>query len=207
MEGLSNKSYICIMSTRIYNGVKFKTTNWTELMSWLVETRSKITNIIPDIIDDHELYMFIRYNDMSGSEPWDIRKKIFYSCDSHRIGEFNFPIQIGCSVWIYPDSDGIYGYYFDSNRDGYRKVMEWMWEDFSYWNSSDGPEDISEEEWRARGKKWDGLIPKSVGDRGFYFNFVDSSSERYKTESVVQSRIVSLLESVRRDIKLDKCIE
>jgi hypothetical protein len=35
-------------------------------------------------------------------------------------------------------------------------------EDFSYWNSSEGPDDISEEEWEARIQAWDrALLPSS----------------------------------------------
>jgi len=48
--------------------------------------------------------------------------------------------------------------------------------DYAYWNNTDPPENISDEEWDARGKIWDIIIPGICAD-GFLFKLFDSDMD------------------------------
>jgi len=67
-----------------------------------------------------------------------------------------FGIEMGCQVFIH----GRYAYIIPCGEDWLLKGFELpeFAEDFSYWNNSDRPDELSDREWNRRGRTWDKII-------------------------------------------------
>jgi len=81
-------------------------------------------------------------------------------------------VECGLNVWFHDD-----GYVYiipwgrSSISDSLSELIDqidWI-EEYGYWNNTDGPEQISEDEWDARSKKW-----VEVGPNDSYANFARS---------------------------------
>lgn len=62
--------------------------------------------------------------------------------------------------------------------------------DFSFWDCSDGPDDMSEQEWEARGAIWKKILPSGFPNRdGFYYELFSGDNTIYPfiTEADAQS--------------------
>lgn len=70
-------------------------------------------------------------------------------------GKYSFSPRMKFSVILYPSKEGdIYGYYF-TGINGYDKLLDPFVDEYMYYDNSDRPEDLTDEEWDERGKRWD----------------------------------------------------
>jgi hypothetical protein len=69
-------------------------------------------------------------------------------------------MNLDSSVGIHPNEDGYFYailYNGESVKVDETNFPDWV-EEYSYFNNSDTPEGITEEEWESRGEKWDEMI-------------------------------------------------
>jgi len=189
------------MSTKLYNGIKFKSNNIREVLDQLISIKDKAKQIALDSIKDKDLDLFINCNKLLEKDPFDISREMLTAMDNTHSGIWRFVPNIHFSVVIYPTVEGdIYGYYFDSNKKEYRDLLEPFYTDFHYQNQSDRPDDISNEEWDFRCAKWDELLEDRFKETGLSYEIVTGESfDIWEIEDKVKS-IIGIL-------KRDKTIE
>lgn len=192
------------MSTKLYNGIKFKTTNYKELLDQLVSVKKLAKELAVDMIRDSDLGLFIAANKLQEKSAWDIVRELVEAIDSSNLGKWAFVPSIHFSVVIYPTLEGdIYGYYFDSNKVQFKELLEPYFTDFHYQNQTDPPMDIHSDEWEFRREKWDELVDYKFKDSGFAFEFVTGDDlDLFDLESKVKV----VLEKLNREKKIDSVL-
>lgn len=188
------------MSTKIYNGIKFNSKNFKEILDQILSIRPKAIEIGEKMLST-SLPNFIKYNNLIDKPPYEI-KDILIDCLSSQnyIYKYNFIPRVNFTIFVYPTVEGdIYGYFFDSNIYDYSALLKSFSTDFHYQNSSDRPDDISEEEWNFRRDKWDELVEYEFRETGFKYEIVSISD----LDMIIYSKIKEILEPLKRDIKLD----
>lgn len=189
------------MSTRIDNGIKFKSKNWKEVLDQLLSIKDEAIEISKKIISKEKLELFISANKLYDKDHFDIFSELECAISS-RSSKYSFIPNIRFSIFLYPTNEGdIYGVYFDSNQSKYFKLIESFIEDFHYQDSSDKPDEISEEDWEYRMNKWDELVPGTFSRNGFMYELV-STSDLSDLGPFIRSDIKNILPSIIRDNKL-----
>lgn len=189
------------MSTRVDNGIKFKSKNWKEILDQLLSIKDDAIEISKKLITKEKLELFISANKLYDKDHFYIFSELECAV-STRSSKYSFIPNIRFSVVLYPTNEGdIYGVYFNSNQNKYFKLMESFVEDFHYQDSSDKPDDISEEDWEYRMNKWDKLVPGSFSRSGFIYELV-SASDLSDLGPYIRNDIKEILPSIIRDNKL-----
>lgn len=191
------------MSTKIYNGIKFKSKNISKVLSQLISIKKEAKEISKNLITKRDLELFIRSNNLQDLDPFEIVRELFLAMEvKENSNRWHFVPRIDFTVFIYPTKEGdIYGYYQDSNRPEYQELLKPFYTDFHYQNNSDRPSDITEEEWEFRRNKWDELIDYKFKDTGFTYELVSQSDLDIFDFLDVVKDIISYL---KRDIKIEK---
>jgi len=186
------------MSTKIYNGMKFLSRDWKEVLDQLSSIKSKAIEIGNDSVRVGDIELFITSNKLLDKKEWDIFNSI------QRSNHLDcFAIQINFSVILYPTKEGdIYGYYFNSIPK-YENLLKPFYTEFCYYDNTDQPDYLTEDEWYDRGEKWDELVPNRYIDSGFQFTIV--SQDDLDRQSI-QEKITKVLAYVKRDNKIEKII-
>lgn len=157
------------MSTKIYNGLR------------LIDSGADLFTVIPQVAkvirkelgkaaqalvgeelaraaDDKKLREETKPTDnlwFEVEERW--RKRQAAWGPHHRLNDpLRFSIVFGRS-----DQGNILVNWYGEHQ-GYEKALKktGLFEDYGYWNNTDEPEDMTYEEWQARGKEWDSLMDK-----------------------------------------------
>jgi hypothetical protein len=153
------------MSTKIYNGIKFKSKDYYQLLQELLEVKNKSKEVSKNLISDRDLLYFISGNKLEDKDSFFIAQEFLDAADSNNKSKWAFSPNIHFSVVVYPTPEGdIYGYYFDSNKKEYNELLKPLYTDFHYQNQSDPPTNLSEEEWDFRREKWDQLVDYKFKD-------------------------------------------
>ena len=192
------------MSTKIYNGIKFKSKDFYQLLQELIEVKNKAKEVSINLISDKDLLYFIGGNKLEDKDAYSIAQEFSEALDSNNKSKWALVPNVHFSVVIYPTPEGdIYGYYFDSNKAEYNNLLKPLYTDFHYQNQSDPPTNLSEEEWNFRREKWDQLVDYKFKDTGFTYEFVTGDDIDIWD---LQDRIKSILEKLKRDKKIDSVI-
>jgi hypothetical protein len=190
------------MSTKIYNGVKLKSKDWKEVMEQLLSIKKEAEKISMQSISYENLSLFIIANKISDKDEYYIFDEIEKSLAFP--DKYIFKIPFNFSICLYPTKEGdIYGAYFDSLKGHYELIEPFIY-DFHYQNSTDKPEDISDEDWNFRRNKWDELVDYRFNEKAFIFNIVDYNSLNIMD---VTDKIKKILPLIRRQDKIDQVIE
>ena len=158
------------MSTRIYFGYRVKVDRINEVLDTV---KDKVWKIAIDNIMD-----WFPEEPMNYIEFLNHVYKIRELFKRHEVYDFD----CGLNIWI---KDGycyiifVKGSYLYTNK--IPDLMPDFVEDFSYFDNTDKPEGISEEEWEYRGTVWEGIncgTGKSSYDaRKLYFQIVETQEE------------------------------
>ena len=199
------------MSTKIYNGIKFKTNDIYELYDLLNDFKiesslllrkgfdKKLPFILKQVMKDY----YIEHKNLDSVwEIADLFKKDFQKND-FRV-DYNNYIQI----YPHPETKALYGYFIlDSESENLLLSKDWV-EDYHYQNSSDGPDDMSYEEYSKRGDLWDELFASSykIEDSGFKYKIMDFSEIFFYQDSVFNKYFKINEESITRELKLERII-
>lgn len=105
------------------------------------------------------------------------------------------------SVILYPSIEGdIYGYYFNHLNE-YLPLLNPFFDEYCYYDNTDQPEDLTEEEWYERGQRWDKMVPNRFSDTGLTYDIVSSSD---LDPSIIRVKIKEILGYLKRDSKLEE---
>ena len=153
------------MSTKIYNGIKFKSNNIVEILEQLQNVRTEVLKICntSEIVKDEDLSDFITYYGLDENiKPYssiEINRKMINSLETEDEIAYLF-LRFNFSICVIPYKDGnIYGGLFCDNVN-YKKYIEPYAEEFHYQDQTDRPEEITEEEWENRRNIWDEIFDK-----------------------------------------------
>lgn len=101
----------------------------------------------------------------------------------NEITDFNHELKHDCHIELYlalfPDPEGKWTYlipYGASDLIDSFLRLEGV-ENFSYWNNTEGPEEIPEEEWEQRGEMWEKLLTTGVPAKDAFTYTILSSSQ------------------------------
>ena len=137
------------MSIKIYNAYE-----WTGDYVSLIKTLNELkTKYISDCINRvSRLYTFDTISDVNQLYNHMI-KDSFQNEKCHL-----YDVSLSCMVYIHKEKIVIQ--FFGINSHTYPTVYNFLEQlpDFSYWNNSDGPEDVSEEAFEDRGKWFNDLF-------------------------------------------------
>lgn len=189
------------MSTKIYNGVKFKSKDWKEVLDQLISVKEKAIQIAFSSIKKRDLELFILSNNLIDKDSYEIVDALKNSNPTRAA----FVPRIYFSIILYPTREGdIYGYYFDSDNQKYLDLINPFFDDFHYQNQGDKPDNITDDEWDFRESKWDELVRYKFKDSGFTYDFVtyeDIDSHDIRTI------INEILGYLKRDVKIEQIIK
>lgn len=193
------------MSTKLYNGIKFKSNNIKEVLDQLISVKETAKKIAIDSISDRELGLFIASNKLLDKDCWTITRELMEAVDSNNYNKWAFVPRLHFSVVIYPTKEGdIYGYYFDSNKKEFRDLIEPFYTDFHYQNQTDPPMDIHSDEWEFRREKWDELVDYKFKDTGLTYEIVTGDDlDMFDLEE----KIKIVLDKLKRDEKINQVID
>lgn len=189
------------MSTKLYNGIKFKSKNIREVLDQLISIRKKAREIALDLISDESISLFIASNNLLDKDAWFASRELAEALDSD-YNKWNFVPRLHFSVVVYPTIEGdIYGYYFDSDKKEFYDLLSPFFEDFHYQNQTDPPMDIHSDEWDFRREKWDELLPgDKFKDTGLVYDIVTGDSLDIWD---LQDRFKIVFEKIKRDKKIE----
>ena len=182
------------MSTKIFNGMKFKSKDWKEVLDQLMELKPKALELVK--IEDDDLDYFIAKDNLLDKDAFDIWNHLKSS--DHFIGSFHF------KVVLFPTKEGdIYGYYMGNNK--YTKLLDDIYDEFNYWNHTDGPEDMDYADWEWQGMKWDELLGDhfNISDAGLNFSIISIND---LNSSLIRKQIREVSEIMKRDRKIDNVL-
>ena len=193
------------MSTKIYNGIKFNSTDWKEVLEQLRSIKEEAVEQSLNRLTAG-LTQFIIGNKLLDKDYYEIytelKSALRNPVRSSFLPGFNF------SVILYPTREGdIYGYYFDG-LSTHSKLLDQFVTEYAYYDNTDHPDDIDYVDWCARGDKWDELVTHTFAEAGFLYNIV---SEIDLDKSNILYDIRLLIEPLRlresRDNKINTVID
>lgn len=190
------------MSTKLYNGIKFKSNNMREVLDQLMSIKKRANDIAIDLLDDRSLALFIDTNNLLDKDKWETTREVIDALDSSNHNRWKFKPRLHFSVVVYPTKEGdIYGYYFDSDKKEFYDLLKPFYTDFHYQNQTDPPTDVSEEEWKFRELKWDELLPgDKFSDSGLQYDIVTGETLDIWD---LEDKIEIILDKMKRDRKIE----
>ena len=145
------------MSTKLYNGIRFKSRNMGDILQQLISIRKDAVKIANELLTIEEIKSFIILNNLIGADCHKIYKALVtdLNSDCRTLLSINFNFTIS----LIPEKNGyVYGYYFADHQKEYFEMIEPFVEDYHYQNQCDKPDNISNREWNNRRKKWNKLL-------------------------------------------------
>jgi hypothetical protein len=177
------------MSTKVYNGIKFKSKDYAEIVSQLHSIREKaIENSRKHFIDDPYpmggLLIEEKFADSvdeliemdfetDRNKKWEVRRIVEASLEKR--WRKNYEPEFLFSVVVIPWTDGnVYGCFYDDRIHENRELLNEFVDEYHYQNQTDQPDDIDDEEWEERREIWDDIFDKyfTPGEAGFVYEIV-----------------------------------
>lgn len=163
------------MSTKIYNGFRLTHTDLFQIHDaideWKDELKPMITAKLSRVIaaaaaTRHDEHFFVKTSSEQAGYLFDPLRAAFADTVerqslSETTGIREPDVDMNFDIFLFPHAHQVFGI-VDCDQGDF--VQTWMnksfVEEFSYWNGSDGPEDISPATWEARGKVWNDIFAK-----------------------------------------------
>ncbi len=164
------------MSTKIYNGFKFKNPNIVVIRKQLINFQKPVKEIIEKLCSIYiaritttlldtkavgapvEVFFKGMFKNSVKNEslPFVARRHI-----SEVIREGEWPFDFKFKISVFPISSKLtLGIYYCGETECIELIQNQSWFiSYEYFNNSDKPENISEKEWKTRGKHWDIPFP------------------------------------------------
>lgn len=197
------------MSTKIYNGFKFKSTDIFEIFNELKRIRQEC---LPIYEHDCNQYVATRsvtlldrycyYKEKFGEKPAPIVdaylefvdrvKKVKSSSQRDPLADYEFGIS------IFPFNGEFYGMHFTEQK-SFLKILQGspLFIEYHYQNQTDPPEEISDEDWQLRKEIWENgifkenTVPSNVS---FTYSVVDSVHDIPAPDSL---KVLSLIPPIK----------
>lgn len=185
------------MSTKIYHAARLPKDRLNEYLREVRRlTKREFYSFFESIMIRLKMDVVMEKIKEVGSEVgWDdeVKKNTFYRmtylCErakesSAKVTKSLFDFD--CGVWVFLDKE--YAYIIPYGRFTSLNLGDYV-EEYGYWNNTDRLESLTEEEWEARGEKWEELIPHYYNrEDGLIHIIVDfTPGQAYITEAEVWS--------------------
>lgn len=171
------------MSTKIYTGFVTEETNFEVLLNGFKKLAKTFTNEYVDEISELIAETYVSRNDVWLAESYgklEIRMQPsisdvwneFFKMEKNEHVLVYHPM----SVFLIPHNNKVYGYLLterDRDFDYMLKEMPFL-KEYGYWNNTDQPDEISDEEWEERYNTWREVLDefKPLPQSGFEFELV-----------------------------------
>ena len=200
------------MSTKIYNGIKFKTKDIYELYDLLNEFKIESSELLKKEFDKymptllkHVMVEYYKKHKKLDS-IWDVADNFKKELE---IGEFRIQHRNTIQIYPRPKTKELYGYFIlDDKSESLLLEKDWV-EDYHYQNSSDGPEDISYDDYSKRGDVWDELFAPSyrITDSGFEYVIFDFSNINFFQDQTWKQKFKEFKTTMPREVKMKNVIQ
>lgn len=160
------------MSTRIYQGFRLKTASLSEVLSLVEGFRPWVVAQANERLDTFTANMAKEgANDLEAWRSWaDRRQRVL------RTGERDPFIDTDFSISLIPAGEHMLGIAYTEHSAWFKAWVALPGvEEFGYWDNADGPEDVPEGEWDARGRAWQVLKDGPVSMQSFSIELVNPS--------------------------------
>jgi len=199
------------MSTKIYNGIKFKVDDIYDLYEKLNHFKEKSIVLYREMLNERyprylENIMKKNYKENGiFKNLWDISDELIYELKKSRM------ILLKNKIQIYPHikTKELYGYYvLDFESEKLLNKQDWVL-DYHYQNQTDSPDNISYDEFSKRGDMWDELFDDSynINDTGFEYKIYDISENLFPMDVHFRKTYKELSESIPRLLKLERIVD
>lgn len=169
------------MGTKIYNGIKFKTNKFYEIYEKLNDFYETYDAFYKERTDNYVAYLFFHKLDrilLDKKEDIIDKKQFLTNIFNETMNEYNVEyekflkedyrntlLDKSLVIRIYVYKKDIYGFVGGENDRIIDKFKEFCdVEDFSYWNNTDKPDEITQEEWDKRENIWEKLYKVAKSD-------------------------------------------
>ena len=206
------------MSTKIYNAVKFKDSlDLTKVISWLESVKPDIKELVYDFDRQKILDKALRKLDetvvasMGWCAPLDAPESaISRAIDEERKDRSQREDEQ--SITLFWHKNTVYGFFHTSDfLNKWKKSFEKaVFDDYSYWNNTDKPDNVTEGEWDERRDTWKDIlgsswVPDEVGINMLlsYSSSFDRSVIRFMKEYRANEKDVmqSILDKVDKNAR------
>jgi hypothetical protein len=150
------------MSTKLYNGIKFKSNKLSEVIRQLHGLKEEAKENVMKTFQDKESLNFILmsflYNKAKNENEkiscWDFERLLR---NELRRPYNDFYFEFGVS--IFERKNKLYGIYYDQSRDNYKMLFNrGIAVDYHYQDQTDKPEGISNRDWYFREEVWSDIF-------------------------------------------------
>lgn len=219
------------MSTKIYDGLIFKSQNFSELSKILNKLNSEIKEKAYEISVDFIAKKFVNHFDLKTNlnniiDEFSFDNKNFNKNFYLKINEsllhtliqlFNekcqesftkierdFDFDYSLSLGIYSSSKGvlIIPYY---EKAEYFNILKKYFVEYHYWNNSDRDEMLTEREWYNRGKVWNNALDKEcLVYKVFNENYSIINTYKHKIEDISEKILTHIPSKEQRALNIAK---
>jgi hypothetical protein len=178
------------MSTKIYHGFRFRSSDIFEIQNTVAAWRIELAELhrrelatltgrmCAEMIDHHAL----NPKRHAGNIPFQVTKNEIrdrqknITVTGYRDPEVDFDFELT----IFPFEGHVYGVPFSDRS---RWIVAWLnrpeVEDFSYWNNTDKPDTVSQEEWDHRQMVWDRILAVNPAETPAMAGFTAECTDRF----------------------------
>lgn len=168
------------MSIKIYNGIKFNSSNIESVFKELLAAKEIIYECGHNEIDSITLRIAL---DDCKQTHWSSRR--FHLEKKMKELSINSMNHLNCEIVIYPYQGKLYGH-INTNCKKYIHILNSMniFKEYSYWNNSEKPKKISANEWNKRNDIWRAIIEIKNGLHFSLFSSEDLFDEDRLIEKI-----------------------
>jgi len=156
------------MSVKIFHGVKFKNKDIRSLLDDFIREKQNYVQTV------HQYFvnMILKIEDLKSKfESFDRGMRTIHNLKDMTLYYFE------ASFVIFPFEDKFYGIPFFYG-DRFPKMKYLKYDEFGYWDNTDKPDDISDDEWQERYRVWSAVLIGEGKDgipanNGFTFQIFD----------------------------------
>ncbi|SFM82164.1 hypothetical protein [Methylobacterium pseudosasicola] len=173
------------MSTKIYDGIRFRSSDLLEIHAQLAAYRPVVAKAVEEATLRYVASLATDAIDKAAlagtgveSPIWYARQKLYERQEEiKRSGRRDPSIDFDFTITIMPYQGAVYGIVF-CEQSGWKDAMlgAGFAEAFPYWNNTDPPEGFTDEAWDERGQLWNAILAQDEWDRpvgcGFTYDFL-----------------------------------
>lgn len=143
------------MSTKIYYGFKTGTGDIKVILELVKQYREMFW--IKDSNEQYERFLGEYPTKSEGFRVWGDRRR-----EVKKTGYRDQAVDTDFEIVIFPHEDHFVGMVFTEHEDWFDKFLKLPGvREYGYWNNTDPPEHVSDEEWEKRGDTWDDVLGSS----------------------------------------------
>lgn len=167
------------MSTKIFNGFRFAPMEFGELDLELTQWKERVKTLTIETASGYMAKTVISKLDGAISKGEAVPERLFGNvwADMHdrqreikKTQRRDPPVDFEFEIVIIPDGNTFYGLYYTEQGKWADEFRDQPYiQDYSYWNNTDKPDEVTDAEWEERELTWNRLLPRvtTPAQRGY----------------------------------------